>query len=81
MRAHLLGEAKVGELDRAVVRDEQILELQVAVHEALLMHVLEGEQHMRDEQSRVLARELARALQLVVQIAARRVLEHLAGKK
>ena len=40
---HLLGRAKVGELDVAVERDEHILRLQIAVHDVERVHVLEGE--------------------------------------
>ena len=44
-QAHLLddlGEAKVGDLDEALVVDEEVLGLEVAVDDVLVLHVLKG---------------------------------------
>mmetsp|Transcript_10988 Transcript_10988/g.34677 ORF Transcript_10988/g.34677 Transcript_10988/m.34677 type:complete len:411 (+) Transcript_10988:108-1340(+) len=73
---HLLGEAKIGQLDRAIVRDEKVLKLEVAMDEGFVVHVLEREEDLRDVDARVVKRELPRRLQLVVQVASWRELEN-----
>ena len=54
--AHL-GEAKVGELDVAEGRDQQIVWLQVTVHDAERVQVLDGEHGLREVEARHVRRE------------------------
>ena len=41
-----VGKAKVGDLDATVVRQQQVLQLQVAMHDALVVAVVQGREHL-----------------------------------
>lgn len=67
--------AEIRDLDAALGRDEDVCRLEVAVHDALLMQVLEGEQQLQRVEPRRVLREAVVAQDVLAQAAAGDVLE------
>ena len=67
----VLGEAKVGELERAVLGNEDVLELEVAVHDGHAVEVLERQHDLTHEDARVGHAEGLMLVELVKEVAAR----------
>lgn len=71
----LLAEAEIGNLAVAVLVQQQVVQLEVAVDDVLLVQVLETQRHAgRIEAAAPLVKDLA--LDVHQQIAARRILHH-----
>ncbi len=51
-RGACLGEAEVAELDEALAVDEDVLRLQVAVHDGVVVQVLQRQHYARDVEAR-----------------------------
>ena len=63
-RAEQLGEAEVGDLHAAARVEQDVLGLDVAVHDALVVRVLQRVADLRHDRERLARRERARAQQL-----------------
>ena len=79
VRARCAGEAEVAELDAAVVGEQHVLGLEVAVHDAGLVRRGETRQHGVHDVDRLLGREPLVVLQQLAQRDARQVLHDQVG--
>ena len=76
MRVKGVGETKVGDDDVLVAIEEEILQLQIPVHDALLVQVTNAGDELRKEPPRRAVLQVAVVEDVVEQLAARSVLHN-----